>query len=192
MVATSSNVAASGSWWPPTASSLDWWRREVLSNRKPSPIRSRPWPEPLAAGACGFAGTAHLVNFGVQRRPKRLNPGLSQVAADQDEATAAILRRPALEPSRGMKDVLHSVDHCRPLGAFGNIDETLEAEEVTACVLGQHLEQERQADRTHRPLAHERKRGNVAGMLMPCLAAMGSWGGVEVTRKRPRHVLAAK
>jgi hypothetical protein len=55
-----------------------------------------------------------------------------------------------------MEHVLYAVDYRRALGTFGNIDETLEANEVAANVLGQYLEQQGQGHRPHRRCAHQR------------------------------------
>ena len=59
-----------------------------------------------------------------------------------------------------MEDVLHAVDHGRPVGALGDVDDALQAQEIAAAVLGQRLQQQRQGDGVHRLLAQDGEAGN--------------------------------
>ena len=43
-----------------------------------------------------------------------------------------------------MKDMLDTVKHRRPLGAFDNVHNTLETKEIGTAVLGERFEKERQ------------------------------------------------
>ena len=51
---------------------------------------------------------------------------------------------PAIEPGRRMKDMLDAMDHRRPIGAFKNVHDALETEDIGAAVLGERFEKERQ------------------------------------------------
>jgi len=54
-----------------------------------------------------------------------------------------------------MEDVLHAMDHGGTVGALGDVDDALQAQEIAAAVLGQGLEQERQCDGSDRFLAQD-------------------------------------
>ena len=55
-----------------------------------------------------------------------------------------------------MKDVLHSVDDCRLVGALQNVDDAFESQEIAAAMLGKRLEKERQRHRPDRLSAQDR------------------------------------
>ena len=55
-----------------------------------------------------------------------------------------------------MKHVLHAVDDRRLVGAFQNVDDALESQEIAAAMLGKRLEKERQRHRPDRLLAQNR------------------------------------
>ena len=63
-----------------------------------------------------------------------------------------------------MEDVLHAVDHRRPVGALGDVDDALQAQEIGAAVLGQGLQQQRQRDSADRLLAQDGEAGD-AGVV---------------------------
>ena len=78
-------------------------------------------------------------DLGLQSLEQRLDPSSRDVAHDENEAAAAVLGRPAIEPGGRMEDVLHAVDHGGPVGALGDVDDALQAQEIAAAVLGQNL-----------------------------------------------------
>src|SRR5262245_14529906 len=158
MAAASSNAATSENWWRPTACLPGWWRREDLSNRRRRRIEPRRWSE--LAGGSGAAPALLATDLGyfrLERGQQRLDPGLPQVVADQDQAAAAVFRGPTRQPCWRIKHVLDPVDHGRAIGAFGNLHQALEAQQVAAAVLGQRLEEQRQTDRPDRRFPHQRK-----------------------------------
>ena len=55
-----------------------------------------------------------------------------------------------------MKDMLDAVDHRRPIGAFYQVHNTLEAQEISAAVLGKRFEKECQSDGPDRLPPHDR------------------------------------
>ena len=54
------------------------------------------------------------------------------------------------KPRGRMKDVLDAVDDGRPVGAFQNVHDAFEAQQIGAAVLGKRLEEEGQRDRADR------------------------------------------
>src|SRR5262245_24282210 len=69
-----------------------------------------------------------------------------------------------------MKDMLDAVDHRRPIGALYEVHNTLEAEEISAAVLGKRFEKEAQSDGPNRLPAHDRVGfdvGVMSGVGMP-------------------------
>ena len=70
-----------------------------------------------------------------------------------------------------VKDVLHAVDHGRPVRAFQNVHDAFEAEDVVAAVLGERFEKQRQRRGPDRFLAQDRI-GFDLGMDVGFLARM--------------------
>jgi hypothetical protein len=82
----------------------------------------------------------HLSHFCADRFEQRFDPALWDSTRDKDDAAAAIIRRPTLEPGGGVKDVLDAVDHRWPVGALRNVHDALEAQEIGAAMLGERFE----------------------------------------------------
>ena len=55
-----------------------------------------------------------------------------------------------------MKDMLDAMDHRRPIGAFKNVHDALETEDIVAAVLGERFEKERQRHSPDRLPAYDR------------------------------------
>src|SRR4051794_32498852 len=87
--------------------------------------------------------TGHLLDLGFDRSDQRLDPGPGKTAADEHEARAAVAGGPAVEPGGRVEDVLDAVDDGGPVGALGDVDDALQAQQVAAAVLGQRLQQQR-------------------------------------------------
>src|SRR5437016_9382489 len=79
----------------------------------------------------------HFCANGLQQR---FDPALRDSARDEDDAAAAIVRRPTREPGGRVKDMLNAVDHCRPVRALRNVHDTLQAQEIGAAMLSQSFE----------------------------------------------------
>src|SRR5262249_58607697 len=67
----------------------------------------------------------HVSHFRTDRLEQRFDPALRDSTRDEDDAAAAIIRRPMLEPGGRMEDMLDTVDHCRTVGALRNVDANL-------------------------------------------------------------------
>ena len=70
-----------------------------------------------------------------------------------------------------MKDMLHAVDHGRPLRALGDVDDALEPQRDVAAMLGERFEKERQRDGPDRPISHDRKGRDVGVVGMAVIVA---------------------
>ena len=69
-----------------------------------------------------------------------------------------------------MKDMLDAMDHRRPIGAFKNVHDAFETEDIGAAVLGERFEKERQRHSLDRFAAHDRVGfdvGIMAGVRVP-------------------------
>ena len=82
----------------------------------------------------------HVRHFRADRFEQRFDPALTDSTRDEDDAAAAIIRRPTLEPRGRVKDVLDAVDHRRPVGALRNVHDALEAQQIGAAMLGERFE----------------------------------------------------
>ena len=71
-----------------------------------------------------------------------------------------------------MKDMLDAMDHRRPIGAFKNVHNALETEDIAAAVLGERFEKERQRHGPDRFLAHDRI-GLDVGIMASVRVSMG-------------------
>jgi len=78
----------------------------------------------------------HVRHFRADRLEQRFDPALTDSTRDEDDAAAAIIRWPTLEPGGRVKDVLDAVDHRRPIGALRNVHDALEAQQIGAAMLG--------------------------------------------------------
>ena len=90
-----------------------------------------------------------------------------------------------------MKDMLDAMNHRRPIGAFKNVHNTLEAENIVAAVLGERLEKERQRHGPDRFLAHDRVGFDVS-IVARMRVSMGflRQPRFDVSRLRPRIIEA--
>ena len=82
----------------------------------------------------------HVVHLRPDRVKQHFDPMLRDAPRYEHDPAATVIGRPALEPGRRMKDMLDAVDHRRPIGAFYQVHNTLEAQEISAAVLGKHHE----------------------------------------------------
>ena len=59
-----------------------------------------------------------------------------------------------------MEDVLHAVDHGGTVGALGDVDDALQAQEIGTAMLGQDFQEERQRDGSDRRRTQDCEAGN--------------------------------
>src|ERR1043166_1542328 len=99
--------------------------------------------------SCGTTGmqrlatlpNARLAHLGLDRVEQRLGELAREIAGDEYQPAAAIVRGPAFKERGRMEHVLHAVNDRRARRAFGDGDDAFEPQEVGAAVLRQHLEE---------------------------------------------------
>jgi hypothetical protein len=108
----------------------------------------------FTGGRRGFGGFLDRLLEGRQCRLDRL---LRQVAGDEHHAGAAVLARPLRQQHRRMKQMLHSVQHDRPVGVLVHRNNCLEPQEVVAAHRRQRVEPAGQHPPRDRPLTGDAK-----------------------------------
>jgi len=98
----------------------------------------------------------HVGHLRPDRVKQHFDPTLWDAPRNEHDPAAAIIGRPALKPGWRMKDMLDAMDHRRPIGALYKVHNTLEAQEISAAVLGKRFEKEGQSDGPNRLPAHDR------------------------------------
>src|SRR5262245_48260317 len=98
----------------------------------------------------------HVGHLRPDRVKQHFDPTLWDAPRNEHDPAAAIIGRPALEPGGRMKDMLDAVNHRRPIGALYKVHNTLEAQEISAAVLGKSFEKECQRDGPNRLPTHDR------------------------------------
>src|SRR5258708_3042945 len=105
---------------------------------------SRSLTGAAARPTSGFPGqlrrNRRVSHFRADRFEQRFDPALRDSTRDEDDAAAAIIRRPTLEPGGRVKDVLDAVDHRRPLRALRNVHDALEAQQTAPPILAEPFE----------------------------------------------------
>ena len=127
-----------------------WWPQSlVLAGCVLAASRASSGRQPVAHGhgsaaTSGFPGqlrrNRRVSHFRADRFEQRFDPALRDSTRDEDDAAAAIIRRPTLEPGGRVKDVLDAVDHRRPVGALRNVHDALEPQQIGAAMLGERFE----------------------------------------------------
>ena len=91
-----------------------------------------------------------------------------------------------------MKDVLDAMDARRLIGAFQDVHDAFESQEIGAAMLGKRLEKERQRHRPDRLLAQDRIGIDVMPAMRMSMCDRGcSQPGLDIKRLRERIVEAA-
>ena len=80
-----------------------------------------------------------------------------QVAADEYDARAAIVRWPVIKPYRGVIHVLDPVNHRGALGFFGDRDYAFHPQQVCAAIIGERRQKKRERYAVQRLLSHDAK-----------------------------------
>ena len=90
-----------------------------------------------------LAFNRHRSHLRINRLQQHLDPALRNVPDNENNPAASVIGRPAIEPGGRVKDMLDAVDHRRSVGAFGNVHDALETEQIGAAVLCECFEKER-------------------------------------------------
>src|SRR5262249_13629979 len=92
----------------------------------------------------GFArrstSNRHVSHLCTDRYQQRSDPARGDPTRDENDAAAAVIRRPTLEPGGRVKDMLDAVDHRRPVRALCNVHDALQAQEIGAAMLRERFE----------------------------------------------------
>ena len=83
----------------------------------------------------------HVGDFFADCLQQNFSPTLRNAPGDENNSAATVFGWPAIEPGGRMKDMLDAMDHRRPVGAFENVHDALETEDVGAAVLGERFEE---------------------------------------------------
>lgn len=77
-----------------------------------------------------------------EKRVEQLpNGAFRQVARDENQSGSVIVVRPAIEPNRGMKDVLHPVHNHGRIRHLGQLHDALQPKQLGAVGRTQQLEE---------------------------------------------------
>ena len=106
----------------------------------------RPFAPKPAGPASSLTAPGHLLDLGLQRRQQRSihARGMSRTMKTRRVRRSAEGQR--VEPGGRVEDVLDAVDDGRTVGALGDVDDALQAQEVAAAMLGERLQQQREGD----------------------------------------------
>jgi hypothetical protein len=81
----------------------------------------------------------HVGHLRPNRVKQHFDPTLRDAPRNENDPATAIIGRPALKPGWRMKDMLDAVDDRRPVGALYKVHNTLDAQEISAAVLGKRF-----------------------------------------------------
>jgi hypothetical protein len=81
--------------------------------------------------------------FFIERFEQGFDPAARNAPGNEDDPAATIVGRPVRQPRGRMKDVLNTVDDRRSVGAFQDVHDALESQEIGAAMLRERLKKER-------------------------------------------------
>src|SRR3982751_6848209 len=96
-----------------------------------------------------------IADFRIEQVDEAKHPRLADVATNEYNARAAIIRWPLLEPCRGMVYVLNPMNERRAVGFFQDRDNAFHAQQVGAAIFGQRRQQKRECYAVQWLLPHD-------------------------------------
>ena len=97
----------------------------------------------IALRTLGFT-LVKVGNFQFDGSQERMDPSRTEIAANEDQPCALIIRRPSVAPLQWMEHVLNAMHHSGLVGLLGDCDQSFQAEKVAPAMIGQGFQKQRQ------------------------------------------------